>query len=166
MIDKLFIFDFDDTLVSTSSTINIDHGNGKTTRLTTSQYRTYVPNQHDILDFSELEYLTDPQEIRPMTNYLRRIINDHGQHCVFILSARHDDNPIYDFLEQAEIPLIDVIITGTSDPYAKAEEVALLIDRYGPNYIEFYDDRNDNLAAVNKLRHVYCNVEIICRNSI
>ena len=53
---RLRVFDFDDTLVKTTSFIYITHSDGKKSKLTPGQYAVYNERPGDVYDFRDLVY--------------------------------------------------------------------------------------------------------------
>ena len=85
---KLRVFDFDDTLVQTKSHIYVKHKDGKKSTLTPGEYAVYEPKDGDDFDFSDFQKVNDPQEIKGVTNLLKRIVSATGERTVAILTAR------------------------------------------------------------------------------
>ncbi len=96
---KLRVFDFDDTLVKTKSHIYITHKDGKKSKLNPGEYAVYEPKEGDDFDFSDFQKVTDPQEIKGITNLLKRIVNASGERTVAILTARSAYKPVRDYLK-------------------------------------------------------------------
>ena len=61
---KLRVFDFDDTLVKTTSFIYVTHSNGKTSKLTPGQYAVYKEKPGDEFDFKDFEQVKNPKIIK------------------------------------------------------------------------------------------------------
>ena len=74
---KLRVFDFDDTLVKTTSFIYITN-NGKKKKLTPGEYAVYNEKPGDEFDFSDFSKVQDPNEIKKITKVLRRIVSSSG----------------------------------------------------------------------------------------
>ena len=96
---KLRIFDFDDTLVKTTSYIYITHSNGKKSKLTPGEYAVYNEKPGDEFDFSDFQKVQDPLEIKKITKVLRRIMQSSGGDGVYILTARAAYHPIKQYLK-------------------------------------------------------------------
>ena len=87
---KLRVFDFDDTLVKTTSFIYVTN-KGKTRKTYTCQYAVYNEKQKlfsDEFDFSDFSKVQNPNEIKKITKVLRRIVQSSGGQGVYILTAR------------------------------------------------------------------------------
>ena len=74
---KLRVFDFDDTLVKTTSFIYVTN-KGKTRKLTPGQYAVYNEKPGDEFDFSDFSKVQNPNEIKKITKVLRRIVQSSG----------------------------------------------------------------------------------------
>jgi len=76
---KLRVFDFDDTLVQTKSNIYITHTDGKKSTLTPGEYAVYEPKKGDKFDFSDFQQVKQPQEIKGVTDWLRKLAKAEGE---------------------------------------------------------------------------------------
>jgi hypothetical protein len=156
---KLRVFDFDDTLVQTTSYIYITHKDGKKSKLTPGEYAVYEPKEGDDFDFSDFQKVNDPQEIKGVTNLLKRIVNAAGERTVAILTARSAYKPVKDYLHDIGLDGIFVAALGSSDPQDKADWIEDKIKK-GFNDVFFIDDSHKNVAAVEKLKEKYPNIKM------
>lgn len=161
---KLRVFDFDDTLVKTGSTIHITSAAGKKFDLTPGEYAVYEPLPGDKFDYSDFSKLIDPKEIVWTCKILRNIIRTGGE--VVILTARAAKAPVYQFLEDAGLPSIEVIALASADPQKKADYIAMRIVADGVKFVEFFDDSSKNVEAVASLNNKYPGVRIISRHIV
>lgn len=159
---KLRVFDFDDTLVKTGSMIHVTDGTGKKFDLTPGEYAVYDPQPSDDFDYSDFSVLIDPREIVWTGRILRNIIRTGGE--VVILTARRHQAPVYQFLEDAGLPPIEVIALASSDPQKKADYIERRIVEDGVQFIEFFDDSPKNVEAVEALNGKHPGVRIISRH--
>jgi len=74
---KLRVFDFDDTLVKTTSFIYVTN-KGKKKKLTPGQYAVYNEKPGDEFDYTDFEKVQNPNEIKKITKVLRRIVSSSG----------------------------------------------------------------------------------------
>ena len=74
---KLRVFDFDDTLVKTTSYVYVKDSNGKERRLTPGQYAVYTEKPGETYDFRDFESVKDPIEIKKVTTVLKRVIQSN-----------------------------------------------------------------------------------------
>lgn len=156
---KLRVFDFDDTLVQTKSFIYVKHKDGKKSKLTPGEYAVYEPKEGDDFDFSDFQKVNDPQEIKGVTNLLKRIVNAAGERTVAILTARSAYKPVKDYLEDIGLSGIYVAALGSSDPQDKADWIEDKIKR-GFNDVFFIDDSHKNVKAVEALKDKYPNIKM------
>jgi hypothetical protein len=161
---KLRVFDFDDTLVKTGSMIHVTNGRGEKFDLTPGEYAVYEPRPDDDFDYSDFSVLIDPREIVWTGKILRNIIRTGGE--VVILTARRHQEPVYQFLEDAGLPAIDVIALASSDPQKKADYIEKRIVEDGIQFVEFFDDSPKNVEAVKKLNGKYPGVRVISRHIV
>ena len=165
---KLYVFDFDDTIVDTASSelrVKITHtlrsGQVKTYILTSDDYASFkLPTSGRIqLNFADFDTVPDDIEIK--TQYFKLLQNalaDSRAH-VIILTARASGDPVTQFFKASlggRLP--KVVALGTSDPYAKSEYIKRLIDRFSFNIIYYYDDAEKNIEAVEELKDDYPDV--------
>jgi hypothetical protein len=156
---KLRVFDFDDTLVQTKSHIYVKHSDGKKSTLTPGEYAVYEPKEGDDFDFSDFQKVNDPQEIKGVTNLLKRIVNAAGERTVAILTARKAYQPVRDYLEDIGLSGIYVAALGSSDPQHKADWIEEKIKK-GFDDVFFIDDSHKNIEAVSKLKEKYPNIKM------
>ena len=156
---KLRVFDFDDTLVQTKSNIYITHKDGKKSTLTPGEYAVYEPKEGDDFDFSDFQKVNDPQEIKGVTNLLKKIVNAAGERTVAILTARATYQPVKQYLNDIGLKNIFVAALGSSDPQHKADWIEDKIKK-GYNDVFFIDDSHKNVSAVSKLKEKYPNIKM------
>ena len=70
---KLRVFDFDDTLVKTTSFIYVTN-KGKTRKLTLVSMQYIKKKPGDEFDFKDFQKVQNPNEIKKITSVLRRIV--------------------------------------------------------------------------------------------
>lgn len=150
---KLRIFDFDDTLVKTTSFIYITHSDGKKSKLTPGQYAIYNERPGDVYDFRDFESVKNPEEITKITNVLRNIIRVSGGDGVYILTARAAYEPIKKYLKDIGINSNKVVVValGSNNPKDKADWIESKIDNDGYDDIYFADDSEKNVEAAKQM---------------
>lgn len=156
---KLRVFDFDDTLVRTTSHIYIKHGDGKESKLTPGEYAVYEPKPDDQFDFSDFQKVNQPQEIKGITKLLKRIVSKEGERKVVILTARAAYKPIKEYLKDIGLEGIYVVALADADPQKKADWIEDKIKK-GYNDVFFIDDSQKNVAAVGGLKKKYPDIKI------
>jgi FMN phosphatase YigB (HAD superfamily) len=149
---KLRVFDFDDTLVKTTSFIYITN-NGKKTKLTPGQYAVYNEKPGDEFDFSDFQKVQDPNEIKKITKVLRRIVQSSGGDGVHILTARAAFKPIRKYLKDIGINMSKIYVTAlaSNNPKDKADWIENKIDNEGYDDVYFADDSKKNVDSTKKM---------------
>jgi len=149
---KLRVFDFDDTLVKTTSFIYVTN-NGKTRKLTPGQYAVYNEKPGDEFDFKDFEKVQNPNEIKKITKVLRRIVASSGGQGVHILTARAAHKPIRQYLKDIGINMSKIYVTAlaSNNPKDKADWIGDKIDNEGYDDIYFADDSKKNVDATKKM---------------
>jgi FMN phosphatase YigB (HAD superfamily) len=149
---KLRIFDFDDTLVTTTSFIYVTHKNGKSSKLTPGQYAIYKEQPGDKFDYTDFQQVTNPKIIKAYVELLRRMVNSGGSREVYILTARAAAKPVSNFIKDLEILGVTVVALGDNNPEKKADWIEDKV-KAGYNDIFFIDDSEKNINAVkNRLK--------------
>lgn len=156
---KLRVFDFDDTLVKTTSFIYVKHGDGKESKLTPGEYAVYEPKADDQFDFSDFQKVNDPQEIKGITKVLKRFASSEGERKIVILTARAVYQPIKDYLSDIGLGGIYVVALADSDPQKKADWIEDKIKK-GYNDVYFVDDSHKNVSAVGELKKKYPDIKM------
>ena len=159
---KLRVFDFDDTLVQTKSHIYITHKDGKKSKLTPGEYAVYEPKSGDKFDFSDFEKVKQPQEIKGVTDLLRKLAKAEGERTIVILTARGTYKPVKDYLEDIGLRDIYVVALNSADPRDKADWIEQKI-KEGYNDVFFIDDSHKNVQAVKALEKKYPNIKLQVR---
>lgn len=149
---NLRIFDFDDTLVKTTSFIYITHKSGKTSKLTPAQYAIYTEKPGDVFDFSDFEEVKQPEEIKRITNVLRKVVQT-SKEPVYILTARSAADPIRRYLRDIGVNSnkINVIALASNNPKDKADWIEDMIDNKGYDDIYFADDSQKNVDVTKQM---------------
>ena len=159
---KLRVFDFDDTLVQTNSHIYITHKDGKKSELTPGEYAVYEPKSGDKFDFSDFQKVKQPQEIKGVTDLLRKLAKAEGERSIVILTARGVYKPIKDYLSDIGLRDIYVVALNSADPQDKADWIEQKI-KEGYNDVFFIDDSHKNVQAVKALEKKYPNIKLQVR---
>ena len=149
---KLRVFDFDDTLVKTTSFIYITNGDKKR-KLTPGQYAVYNEKPGDEFDFSDFNKVQDPKELKKITNVFRRIVKSSGGDGVHILTARSAYKPIRQYLKDIGINMSKIYVTAlaSNNPKDKADWIEDKIDNEGYDDVYFADDSPKNVEATKKM---------------
>ena len=156
---KLRIFDFDDTLVKTTSFIYVTHKDGKKSKLTPGQYAVYKERPGDVFDYSDFQKVTNPKLIKGYFELLKRMAAAESGRTIYILTARGAYKPIYDFIRDSGVKNIMVIALGDANPEKKADWIEAKVRDEGYDDVFFVDDSLKNVEAVRKRLKGYPNVK-------
>ena len=156
---KLRIFDFDDTLVKTTSYIYITQKSGKRLKLTPGEYAVYQERPGDEYDFSDFNNVNDPKIIKGYFKLLQRMKNAGGDRGVFILTARAKYKPVYDFIRDSGIRGVYVVALASNNPEDKAQWIEDKVKEEGYDDVFFVDDSKKNVDAVKSRLRNYPNVK-------
>lgn len=154
---RLSVFDFDDTLVKTTSFIYVTHKDGKKSKLTPGQYAVYKQRDGDKFDFRDFDEVNNPQIIKGYFELLKRMASSNPN-GVFILTARAVYKPVYNFIRQSGIKNVYVVALGSNNPEDKAQWIE---DKVNDGYddVFFVDDSKKNIDAVKKRLSRYPNIK-------
>jgi len=156
---KLRVFDFDDTLVKTTSFIYVTHKDGKKEKLTPGEYAVYKEKPGDKFDYRDFQHVSNPQIIKGYVELLKRMVNSGGDRKVYILTARAAYRPVFEFIRDLGINGVEVIALGDSNPEKKADWIEQQIKLNNFDDIYFIDDSPKNVDAVKKRLRNYPNVK-------
>lgn len=162
-LKKLRVMDFDDTLVKTQSKILVNKSDGSVLELTPGEYAVYEKQPGDELDYSDFRGLKNPEEIKWMTDILKRVIAKRGKDGAMILTARGTTAPIKHFFQLYGIPEIPIVALNDSHPELKAQWILYMAKKYDYDVIEFFDDSPKYIAAVQAIAPEAAPVRIITR---
>lgn len=154
---KLRVFDFDDTLVKTSSYIYVQHKDGKESKLTPGQYAIYKERPGDEFDFRDFEKIKNPKVIKGYFQLLKNMASTSDR-AVYILTARSAYKPVYDFIKDSGIRDVFVVALGDNNPETKADWIEREMKNQGYDNIYFVDDSPKNVDAVRKRLNKYPNI--------
>lgn len=156
----LHVYDFDDTLVKTNTTIKIIKSDGTTQELTSREYVNYMPKPGDKLDFSNFDKLINSSKpIITNIGNIRKSINTPNIKTT-ILTARKLAFPIMYHLRKKYKINAYVVAVGGSNPELKADWIEKQVVNSGYNNIVFTDDSEHNLDAVRRRLEKYPHVEL------
>jgi len=149
---KLRVFDFDDTIVKTTSFIYVTHKDGKKSKLTPGQYAVYKERPGDVFDYTDFQQVSNPVLIKGYVELLKRMVNSSGSREVFILTARSAQKPVEQFIKDLGIGGVKVVALGDANPEKKADWIEDKV-KEGYDDVFFVDDSLKNVEAVkNRLR--------------
>lgn len=157
---KLRVFDFDDTLVTTTSFIYVtNEKSGKKFKLTPGEYAVYTPKAGDVFDYSDFDKVQNPKIIKAYFELLRRMASGGGDRGVYILTARAAYKSVYQFIKDSGIRGVYVVALGDANPEKKADWIEQQIKDEGYDDVFFVDDSQKNVDAVKRRLKAYPNVK-------
>ena len=145
---KAFVFDFDDTLATTTARIRVMNNHGLVTNVQPRDFANFKLKQDEWFDFTEFRDNKLIQEANPTWLMdLAQEVDEEG-HDVYILTAREDNSAdaIAGFLSAFGVhPKTISCVGGTREsiPKRKHDFLFMLIQQYDKIY--FYDDSADNI---------------------
>lgn len=169
--NKLYVWDFDDTLVKTHSKVRVTKNpeghEPYVVEMTPAEYAVYDKEPGDEFDYSDFSNVINPEAIRWTQNILQKIIRKRGPGAAVILTARGilAAPAIRDYLKDIGINDIKIITLGNSDPQLKADWIYEKAQSGEYSEIEFFDDSYKNIKAVKNLPEVP-GVNIIARHIV
>ena len=148
----LCIFDFDDTLITSNAKVRVIKQSGHTKKLSTAQYAKYTAQPGDVFDFDEFNrYPKQLEIIEPVFAELQASITLCGPDNVVILTARSNPLPVKMFLQQHNIPDIEVKAVGSSDPMMKAYYILGRVKSEKFDQVVVFEDNVKNIRTIQKV---------------
>lgn len=155
----LRVFDFDDTLATTTSYIYVKHKDGSETKMDPAEYAKYKEKPGDKYDFRDFnKKLNNPKVIKKNVDLLRRML-DSGDKKVTILTARALAFPVRYWFKKELGMNVYVVALGSNNPKDKSDWIEKHIKK-GYTDIAFMDDSSKNIKAVDTLKSKYPDVRI------
>ena len=161
---KLWIFDFDDTLVTSKSQVIVrDAKENVIEKIDTADYPTHKLNPGQKYDFSEFNKVINPERIEVVFKTFVEKINDPNSK-VYILTARQSDatEAIFNYLlekENVKLEKENIVAVGSSDPKEKVNRIIDWILDHEPSEVHYFDDANKNLDAFKQeIEEIYAKI--------
>ena len=147
---KAFVFDFDDTLATTTARIKVMDGAGLVTHVQPRDFSNFKLNRGEFFDFTEFRddrFIKDADPTFLM--YLAQEVSEEDQD-VYILTAREDDSAdaIQSFLASYNVNAKTIHCVGGTQkniPQKKREMLLTIMQKYDKIY--YYDDSSDNIES-------------------
>ena len=147
---KAFVFDFDDTLATTTARIKVMDGAGLVTHVQPRDFSNFKLNVGEYFDFTEFRddrFIKDADPTFLM--YLAQEVSEEDQD-VYILTAREDDSAdaIQSFLASYNVNAKTIHCVGGTQkniPQKKREMLLTIMEKYDKIY--YYDDSSDNIEG-------------------
>lgn len=163
MRKDLYIFDFDETLVSTKGKVFIVNNlTNERKEIKHHDYVHYDLLENESFDVSEFDEVIDPTINEELMKMLRE-----NSHRAVILTARDKSEPVKEYLLNAQSIDVPVNAVGVYKPgkqsnvvNAKRKRIWIqkAIEKGKYTHITFWDDNDLNINEVNKLKDTFPNV--------
>ena len=146
---RLRVFDFDDTLVSSQSSITVFKSDGEEVQMDSATFAHYTVSAGDEIDFGAFNDVTRPRIIKKSFDEFVKYTKSKDTKVV-ILTARPKGSAsaVQSFLEAQGVKGVEVIALASSDPYDKGRWIDQAIEEQGVEDLEFFDDSATNARAV------------------
>ena len=162
--NKLYIFDFDQTLVEDQGDIWLVKPDGKREIIEREEYYTYKPAEGEWVDFGEFDDVHDPKVYSKIFGHLKEHLSD-----AVILTARAVSAPVEKYMKSIgmNIPVHAIgVSTVGGDNNAinakrKAAWIRAAIEENEYSYVEFLDDNPHNIREANKLKKLFPKTKIV-----
>lgn len=147
---KAFVFDFDDTLATTTARIKVMDGAGLVTHVQPRDFSSFQLNRGEFFDFTEFRDDRFIKDANPtFLMHLAQEVSGEDQD-VYILTAREDDSAdaIQSFLANYNVDAKTIhCVGGTKEtiPQKKKEMLLTIMQKYDKIY--YYDDSSDNIET-------------------
>ena len=147
---RLFVIDFDDTLVSSQSSVTVEHGDGEVTILDSASFAYFRGSDGDHIDFKDFNHVTKPRLIKKGMEALKKAVADKDTRTV-ILTARPKGaaSAVSKFMKKLGFGDIEAVALQSSDPMDKARWIEH--NAGDAEEVEFTDDSSSNVKAVQSL---------------
>lgn len=146
---RLRVYDCDDTLISSDSTIRVQKADGERLEMDSGAFACYSPSAGDVFDFSDFNHVNNPRLIKKNFEALKADAAREDTEVV-VLTARPKgaESAIQEFLENLGIMDVRVVALASSSPVDKGSWVAEHALRNGYRDVGFVDDSHANVQAV------------------
>lgn len=151
-MSTLYIFDFDDTLAMTDSHVRVIRSNGQVDRLDSREFARYRSSPGDELDFSEFTRASGSL-IDSTVQEMQSAIQQYGRDNVYIVTARAESEPVFEFLSSFGMNVPEVVATSGSAGKAPWLIRTLLIGDY--SQVIVYEDCRKNIKMLRDTVEAY-----------
>lgn len=165
--NELHVYDFDDTIVRTDSTIFIVNAQtGERHELHPHEFLKYQLNQDEQFDLSNFHTIKNPT-LLPHFEKLKSDYAKLGPNGVAILTARSDATAVRRFLKKHGMGNVVVAAVGIDNPTMdainmnadnKRKWLKTQLDSRPIGLLSFYDDNDANISAAESLQDEYPDV--------
>jgi hypothetical protein len=145
---KMSVFDFDDTLVSSESTIEVKHSNGELTALDSAAFAYYQEKGGDNINFTDFNHVTKPRIVKKNMDALKEAVKAGDKVVILTARPKGSASAVKKFLGSLGVNGVDVVALESGNPIKKAEWIQ---KNCGDSDVEFTDDSSKNTGAVDTL---------------
>jgi len=165
-LKKLRIFDFDDTLALTDSSVRVMRGDKVVHNLNSSEFKNYKLKDGERFDSSAFDKVLNPKIIKPMMMAIRKVLGKPSP--AVVLTGRGKAEPVKEWLASigvnVEVHAVGAAAKNTADiAKMKRKWIVNAIKRGGWEYIEVFEDSKENLTAMESLKSEFPNVKFVLR---
>lgn len=155
----LHVYDFDDTLVDTETSVTVITAAGDVKKLTSAEFATYKLQPGEKYDFTAFDQMI--KDSKPIMKNLLQIKKSAANPNIktTILTARRVAFPIMQHLKQKYNLQVYVVGVGGANPELKADWIESNVKR-GYKNIKFIDDSIKNLEAVGRRLKPYTDINL------
>lgn len=165
---KVRVFDFDNTIANTNSSVVIRH---KTTgevlsKLSSADFARYSPKPHETPDFSEFGKVINPRAIPQIQSIMANLAKKKRPYIVLTARPQSSSRDIIRYLKNQGLHTrgVKVVGLGTSDPTAKARHLQGMLSTGRYTHLEFFDDHHENVKHVARLTKKFPDINIKARH--
>jgi len=145
---RLRVFDFDDTLVSSEGAVTVTKPTGETVEMDSATFAHFKPVEGDSIDFGAFNDVRNPRKIKKNFDTLKAAVQAGDRVVILTARAAGSISAVGKFLAHESVKGVDVFALGSSDPYDKARWIDHAIEEKAYNDVEFFDDSVANANAV------------------
>jgi hypothetical protein len=147
---KLCVFDFDDTLVSSESSITVEHGDGELTVLDSASFAYFKGTGGDKIDFSDFNNVSHPHIIKKNMDSFKKAAASGSRMVILTARAKSAASSVKKFMDHLGLKNVEVVALQSSNPMDKADWIEA--NAGDVEEVEFTDDSSRNVAAVDTLQ--------------
>lgn len=167
--NKILVFDVDDTLIHTTANVRVMRDGVCVRTITSKEYNNYQLSRDEYFDFQEFND-RDILYKEKFTRYWEILKHEYkrGTH-ISILTARDDCAMIRDFLSSNGVDIKKCLVFAVGDPALnltgtiqhRKSTVIKWLTHLGYNIIVFFDDDDNNLKQVQRLKIAHSKIYTI-----
>lgn len=151
MPSPLYIFDFDDTLALTDSTVLVTKADGTEIELNSREFAKYREEPGDELDFSGFMSVPGGSIIQGTVDAMEAAISSHGMRSVYIVTARSlpSKESVRKFLADNGVSVPKIVATAGSA--GKAEWLRSMLITGDYDSVHVFEDCTKNIDMLSAI---------------